>query len=112
MGIYRCTQKKSRPPEKVQDEPVSRSIERSVDSIQLLRDFLVDHGSDITIEHESNETMIELEDFIETWRMEVEQELSAAYAENPSEEWVGRMAQDAGTISRLLSDLHERSQKV
>ena len=104
--------KKSRPPEKVLDEPVSDSIARSVDSVQLLRDFLVDHGSDITIEHESDETMNDLEDFIETWRMEVEQELSAAYSENPSEEWVGRMAQDAGTISRLLSDLHERPQKV
>ena len=102
----------SRPPDKVQDEPVSRSIERSTDSVQLLRDFLIDHGSDITVAHESDETIRDLADYLETWSLAVEKELSAAFSENPSEQWIGSMAQNAGTISRLLSDLHARSQEV
>ena len=100
----------SRPPEKIQDEPVSCSIKRSVASIQLLRDFLVDRGSDFAVEHESDETISDLDDFIETWRRVVEKELSAAFAENPSEKWVGSMARDASAISCLLRDLYERSQ--
>ena len=102
----------SRSPEKVQDEPVSRSIERSVDSVQLLRDFLFDHGSDITIEIESDETIRKLEYYINRWNARVEKELNAAFSENPSEQWIGSMAQDASTISRLLSGLYERSQQV
>ncbi len=102
----------ARPQEMVQDEPVSRSIERSADSVRLLRDFLVQHGSDISIEHDSAETTGNLKGFIRFWRNLVEEELHAAFFENPSEQWIGSMAQDAGTFSRLLSDLYARSQEV
>ena len=112
VGNISLYAERSRPPEKVRDEPVSRSIERSADSVRLLRDFLVDHGSDISIEHDSAETTGNLKGFIRFWRNLVEGELSTTFSENPSEQWIGSMSQDASTISRLLSDLHERSQQV
>ena len=102
----------SRPPEKIQDEPVSRSIERSTDSVRLLRDFLVDHVSDIAVEHGSVETTGKFKRYIRIWRNLVDEELSVAFSENPSEQWIGSMSQDAGTISRLLSDLYQRSHLV
>ena len=102
----------SPPQDKAQEEPTSRSTERSVDSVRLLRDFLEDHESDFAIVHEPEEMMRRLEIYVQKWQDKVDKELSAAYSENPSAQWLGSMSQDAGTISRLLVDLHNRTQPV
>lgn len=98
--------------EKVEDESVSRSIERSTDSVRLLRDFLVDHGSDITFDHGSAGATREFKSYTRTWSTMVEKELSVTFSENPSEQWIGSMSQDASTISSLLNDLYDRLQQV